>query len=79
MMREVTIKHSDEGPERTLLFGAHGYVNEEHPIELTGSRVWQRQVGWLGASGNVYRFDEEPNARADEPGGYSPLYIDIGD
>lgn len=33
-----------------------------------------RQIGWLGHSGVVYGYDEEPR----EAGGFSPLYIQIG-
>jgi hypothetical protein len=36
-----------------------------------------RQVGWVGhARGVVYSLDTTPAAT--EPGGYSPLYIQVG-
>jgi hypothetical protein len=35
------------------------------------------QVGWIGQSGYVYALDDQPRD-AREPGGYSPLYIQIG-
>lgn len=35
------------------------------------------QVGWVGhAHGTVYGLDTAPSAT--EPGGYSPLYIQVG-
>lgn len=37
-----------------------------------------RQVGWLGhRRGDVYPLRESPNLLT-EPGGYSPLYIQVG-
>lgn len=37
-----------------------------------------RQVGWLGhRRGDVYSLDGSPNC-LQEPGGYSPLYIQVG-
>jgi hypothetical protein len=41
------------------------------------SRAVMSQVGWLGHSGSVYALADEPRDRR-EPGGYSPLYIQIG-
>lgn len=35
------------------------------------------QVGWLGFTGMIYALDDEPRDFR-EPGGYSPLYIQIG-
>lgn len=34
------------------------------------------QVGWLGQTGQVYGYHEDP--RKTEGGGYSPLYIAVG-
>lgn len=76
-MRPVELLANAGGSERTLLFCKHGYVNEEHTVTPTDKRVYQRQVGWLGFTGNVYALHEEARARSDEPGGYRPLYIDI--
>lgn len=35
-----------------------------------------RQVGWRGQSGEFYQKDENPTAH-NEPGGFSPVYIQI--
>jgi len=35
----------------------------------------QTQVGWLGATGRFYPWNQPPTA-ADEPGSYMPVYID---
>jgi hypothetical protein len=37
-----------------------------------------QQVGWLGASGRVYGLGNGEAIRANEPGSYSALYIQIG-
>lgn len=76
-MRSVTIRGSDEGPERVLRFIRH--VGSTGPENYQGHEVRQRQIGWLGQSGNVYRFDEYEEAKASEPGSFGPLYIDVGD
>lgn len=62
-MRPVTINPSSDGPQRDML-----QFNMLHAM---------RQVGWLGQTGNVYAYDEEATAREQEPGGYSPLYLEI--
>lgn len=41
------------------------------------SRAVMAQVGWAGHTGSVYALDDEPRDRR-EPGGYTPLYIQIG-
>lgn len=35
------------------------------------------QVGWLGQTGTVYPLDAGPN-RVQEPGGFAPLYLQVG-
>lgn len=35
------------------------------------------QIGWIGASGTVYPLGSGPS-RAQEPGSFAPLYIQIG-
>jgi hypothetical protein len=37
-----------------------------------------RQIGWLGHTGETYPWWETPTAEQ-EPGGYMPLYIELGD
>lgn len=43
---------------------------------LSGGRVMV-QVGWLGATGEVYPLNEPPKSNQ-EPGSYAPLYMSIG-
>ena len=35
------------------------------------------QVGWIGATGEVYALDDQPRDGR-EPGSYSPLYLALG-
>jgi hypothetical protein len=35
------------------------------------------QIGWIGATGEVYVVDDQPMDDR-EPGGFHPLYIQIG-
>jgi len=70
--RPVTIRMSDEGPERKYRY--------ETPTGIRGDVTVMRQVGWLGQTGNVYAFVEgEDVVRAGERGGYAPLYMEVGD
>jgi hypothetical protein len=40
------------------------------------ARPVMAQVGWLGQTGTVYQL--HPAGRINEPGGYAPIYIQIG-
>lgn len=83
--RQVEIHGHDGGPEheRTLVFVQHGRVpRDDHaPLVAKDRRnqtiVVQRQIGWLGQSGNVYNLDEGDIMKANEPGSFGPLYIDV--
>lgn len=57
----------------TLRASAHGGAV---PRESSENAV-MAQVGWLGFTGMIYELADEPRDFR-EPGGYSPLYIQIG-
>jgi uncharacterized protein YaeQ len=40
-------------------------------------RMALRQIGWLGHTGQYYPLGAGPTSN-DEPGGFSPVYIQIG-
>lgn len=42
------------------------------------SRPVMAQIGWAGRSGAVYALDDEPCRDQREPGGYRPLYVQVG-
>jgi hypothetical protein len=46
-------------------------------IEKDGERLMFRQVGWLGQTGNFYKLDNPGVTSSGEPGGFSPIYIQI--
>ena len=47
--------------------------NEEDPKK----RVYFRQVGWYGQTGAFYGMTDD--VKKTEPGGFSPIYIQLGD
>lgn len=47
-----------------------------HLEPFPGQDAAYAQVGWLGQTGGVYGLDEHPSDS--EPGGFTPLYIQIG-
>jgi hypothetical protein len=81
--RSVVIRFSDEGPETVVAATSPSWGSNVHRKVSVGRDPWGfvkrtfRQVGWLGQTGNVYRYDEEDQARANEPGGYGPMYIEV--
>ena len=53
-------------------------VHHAGPDHKTHTKLL-RQVGWLGhKAGHLYDLADVPK-RDREPGGYSPVYIEIGD
>lgn len=80
--RSVVIRFSDEGPETVVAATSRSLATSERHVSV-GRDPWGfikrtfRQVGWLGQTGNVYRYDEEDQARINEPGGYGPMYIEV--
>jgi len=50
------------------------FVNSEE--KDPDKRIIFRQVGWLGQTGAFYKLDEDPSLT--ERGGFSPMYIQIG-
>lgn len=57
----------------TLRASDHGGVL---PREITGNAALA-QIGWLGFTGMIYELRDEPKDWR-EPGGYQPLYIQVG-
>lgn len=83
--RNVIIRFSDSGPETVVVatnvrhvagsMQMHRYLARTSDGSLV-ERTF-RHVGWLGQTGNIYRFDEEAEAQDNEPGSYGPLYIEV--
>lgn len=80
--RSVIIRASDDGPE-TVVAATRKEPGSVRKVSTTGryasglqERTF-RQIGWLGQTGNVYRFDEEADAQDNEPCSYGPLYIEV--
>lgn len=47
-------------------------------ISLFNVTHWMTQVGWLGQTGQFYPWPMTPS-KQQEPGGYSPVYIEDGE
>jgi hypothetical protein len=53
------------------------WLNSTDLVCEEGERVVWRQVGWRGFTDRFYSLEENP--KLTEPGGWSPIYIQIGD
>ena len=48
------------------------------PVSRFAYNHWMTQIGWLGQTGAFYPYPTSPT-KEQEPGSYSPVYIEDGD